>query len=283
MKNEECVAFLQWCLPHLGMRWAGFRKVRKTVCKRMTRRIRTLGLKDADAYRSYLATHQDEWSRLDAMCRIPISRFWRDRGVFDRLAVDVFPALARAAVARSDNILRVWSAGCASGEEPYSLRLAWSLNAEAEFPDVSISILATDIDDTMLARARAGLYGKGSLKDLPNGMIGQAFKHSDDLFEIRRRFSKDVLFLQQDIRTTMPDGIFDIILCRNLAFTYFEKTRQTDLLAKICSRLRRGGALVIGAHETLPFSEARLVEWDGASPIYRHCDFGSDCDRQSRS
>ncbi len=270
MKNEECVAFLQWCLPHLGMRWAGFRKVRKTACKRVARRIRELGLTDAGAYRAYLATHQDEWSRLDAMCRIPISRFWRDRRVFDQLAGDVFPALAAAAVARDNSVLRVWSAGCASGEEPYSLRLAWSLKAEPEFPEVDISILATDIDDTMLARARAGFYGRGSLKDLPNGMIGRAFRPSDDFFEIRSRFKKDVLFLQQDIRTTMPEGIFDVILCRNLVFTYFEKTQQTDLLAKICSKLRRGGALVIGAHEALPVSEARLVEWNGAAPIYRH-------------
>ncbi len=124
MTNDECVAFLQWCLPRLGMRWAGFRKVRKTVCKRVARRLHTLGLPDADAYRRYLVGHEAEWPRLDAMCRIPISRFWRDRGVFDLLADEVFPALATAAAARGDNCLRVWSAGCASGEEPYSVRLA---------------------------------------------------------------------------------------------------------------------------------------------------------------
>jgi len=70
MKNEDCAQFLQWCLPRLGMQWAGFRKVRGTVCKRVTRRLRALGLDSADAYRAWLETHAEEWPRLDAMCRI---------------------------------------------------------------------------------------------------------------------------------------------------------------------------------------------------------------------
>ncbi len=93
--------------------------MRGTVCKRVARRIRALGLADVAAYCAVLEADTSEWRRLDAMCRIPISRFWRDRDVFDSLARDVFPLLAAAAVERGDALVRVWSAGCASGEEPY--------------------------------------------------------------------------------------------------------------------------------------------------------------------
>ena len=97
MKNAECVDFLQWALPRLGMRWPGFRKVRRQVCKRIDRRLRELGLPDLAAYRIRLGQDSTEWKFLDGACRITISRFYRDRGVFDALGANVLPALARAA------------------------------------------------------------------------------------------------------------------------------------------------------------------------------------------
>lgn len=269
MRNEDCVAFLGWCLPRLGMRWAGFRRVRKTVCKRIAARLRALGLEDAKAYRAYLEAHDDEWARLDAMCRIPISRFWRDRDVFDGLAREVLPALATEAARRGDARVRVWCAGSASGEEPYSLRIAWSVAAEPAFPALGVEIVATEIDDTMLARSLAGLYGGGSLKDLPPDLARQAFRPLNGLFELRGRFRRDVTFLKQDIRSEMPGGPFDLVLCRNLVFTYFDPATQARLLEAIRARLRPGGALVIGARETLPEPAAGLAPWNGPAPIYR--------------
>lgn len=269
MRDEDCVAFLQWCLPRLGLNWSGFRRVRGTVCKRVGRRIRALGLVDAGAYRAWLEAHDAEWPRLDAMCRIPLSRFWRDRGVFDRLARDVLPALAAAARDREDRCVSIWSAACASGEEPYSLRLAWSLHAQAAFPLVGIRILATDIDETALARAGAGLYRRSSLRDLPVRLIGPAFTMSDDLCALREWPRRDIVFRQQDIRREQPDGPFDLIACRNLVFTYFDRPTQVELLRRFRERLRPGGALVIGAHEALPGSEGQLKPWDGSASIYR--------------
>ncbi|WP_343116371.1 CheR family methyltransferase [Ostreiculturibacter nitratireducens] len=269
MKQEDCVSFLKWCLPRLGMSWPGFRKVRKTVCKRVAGRLRSLGLADVDAYRRYLEAHEEEWPRLDAMCRIPISRFWRDGEVFGHIASVVLPALAEAAMERGDTHVRVWSAGSASGEEPYSLRLAWSDRAEAAFPSLSVRILATDIDEMMLSRAAAGIYGRGSIREVPPDLVGRAFRRSDDLYEIREEFRRDVTFLRQDIRREMPEELFDLILCRNLVFTYFDEATQADLLERICQRLRPGGALVIGRRETLPDTGHPLVRWGGPRAIHR--------------
>jgi chemotaxis protein methyltransferase CheR len=111
MTDPELVAFLQWALPRLSLRWAGFRKVRGQVRKRIHRRLRELGLPDLAAYRAHLEREPDEWAQLAAMCRITISRFWRDRGVFDWLTGRL-PELA------TTGRLRAWSAGCAGGRAP---------------------------------------------------------------------------------------------------------------------------------------------------------------------
>ena len=118
MRDAECVAFLQWALPRLRLRWAGFRKVRRQVCRRIQRRMRELDLGDFAAYRTLLETHAEEWGTLDGMCRITISRFCRDKAVFEVLASTVLPELARRALSRDRAMVTVWSAGCGSGEEP---------------------------------------------------------------------------------------------------------------------------------------------------------------------
>lgn len=114
MKDSDCVSFLQWALPRLGFRWPGFRKVRRQVCKRIDRRIGKLKLPGPAAYREYLEQVASEWDVLDQFCRISISRFYRDRRVFDHLRDTVLPELADAAMASGESVLRCWSAGCAS-------------------------------------------------------------------------------------------------------------------------------------------------------------------------
>ena len=123
-RDRECVAFLQWCLPRLGYRWRGFRKVRRQVCRRARRRLRALDLPDLAAYRDLLLRNPAEWSHLDVCCRITISRFYRDMAVFRTIGSTVLPALAaRAAEEKRD--VRCWAIGCASGEEVYTLRILW--------------------------------------------------------------------------------------------------------------------------------------------------------------
>ena len=91
----------------------------------LTKRIQELGLADLEAYRHYLQTHTREWATLDTLCRITISRFYRDSMVFRLLAMELLPQLAARLIREGRTVLRVWSAGCASGEEPYTFRLLW--------------------------------------------------------------------------------------------------------------------------------------------------------------
>jgi chemotaxis methyl-accepting protein methylase len=105
MSDSQCVAFLKWALPRLGMRWAGYRKVRRQVCNRARRRASELGLSDLNAYRRYLEAHPGEWAVLDSLTPITISRFYRDHGTFDyspgRCSQRSPPRRAKAAATRS--------------------------------------------------------------------------------------------------------------------------------------------------------------------------------------
>lgn len=272
MHDQQCVRFLQEWLPRIGLRWAGYRKVRRTVCKRIARRVRALGLADTEAYAAYLASHAEEVRTLLAFCRIPISRFYRDRGVYRLLESELLPTCAAAAEARSDATVRCWSAGCASGEEPYTIRLVWDLAIAERFPGIGLDIVATDADDGILRRAAAALYGAGSLEELPCAYRVAAFDQVDGDYRIKPAFRHGIRFEWQDICSVQPDGPFDIVFCRNIAFTYFDESNQRAALRAITRRLRPGGYLVIGAHEHLPEETGRALQrYSTGMPVFRRC------------
>jgi chemotaxis protein methyltransferase CheR len=267
--DQACIAFLKSYLPELQLRWTGYRKVHRLVGKRLNRRLVELGFADLDAYGALLRRDAGERARFEAMCRIPISRFYRDRRVFDVICQQVLPQAVDAAIARGDSALRCWSAGCASGEEPYTLALLRRLGAGADRPSLDVTIVATDVDETMLRRAAAACYARSSLKDVPAAWIARAFAPSGNLLCLRPEFRQGIRFLLQDIRSAMPDGPFDIILCRNLVFTYFDDALQRRLLDRIYERLAPRGFLVLGAHERLPTDRADLAAIGRHLPIYR--------------
>ena len=181
MENHDCIRFLQWSLPILRMRWQGFRKVRGQVCKRIAERVQELGLADISAYRSFLENAPSEWAILDSFCHITISRFSRDREVFQFLEREVLPKLAGRSRSRGDGELRCWSIGCASGEEPYTLALLWTASLKSTFADMEMKVIATDADRGMIERAKKGCYSPGSMRELPgNGWIHGLSKREPD-------------------------------------------------------------------------------------------------------
>ena len=252
MNDADCVGFLQWALPQLHMRWPGFRRVRKQVCKRIQRRLDELGCADVGRYRGMLQSHPEEWPVLDALCRVTVTRFHRDKQVFARLLSEVLPELAQAARARRADRLRVWCAGCASGEEPYTLSIAWRLELAARFADVSLDVLATDADAGLLARAAQAGYGWSAVRNLPPSWREAAFDRQDERYCLKQEFKPAVRFLRQDVRSESPPGAFDLVFCRNLAFTYFDQAVQVRVAETIHERLLPGGVLVLGVRETLP-------------------------------
>jgi chemotaxis protein methyltransferase CheR len=126
-----------------------------------------LGLPEVAAYRTFLETHPEEWAVLDSFCRISISSFYRDRGVFDSLRWEILPSLVELAVARGEAELRGWSAGCASGEEIYTVSLIWQMELQLRWSNLFCRLVATDADPHLLERTRAACYPASSLKELP--------------------------------------------------------------------------------------------------------------------
>jgi chemotaxis protein methyltransferase CheR len=254
MDDKTCVEFLQWALPELRMRWEGFRKVRSQVCKRIARRLQDLRMQDAVAYRNHLQHHREEWTVLDGLCRVTISRFFRDRLVFSALQSAILPELAQRMAGRGDSVLRLWSAGCAAGEEPYSLSILWELGVKGRAADAiaGIEIVATDSDQRLLDRAAAACYPYSGVKNIPTDWRRRAFLEKDGEYFLTSSFRQHVEFICQDIRIATPPGMFDLVLCRNLVFTYFDAELQGQILRRLAKVLQPGGLLVIGIHETLP-------------------------------
>lgn len=228
-----------------------------------------LRLRVPDDYRRYLETHPDEWQRLDSFCRITISRFYRDRRVFDILARNGLPELIRLSRSRGERLIRAWSAGCGAGEEAYTLTLIWALAIAPQNPDMAFELTATDADPHQIARARRGCYPASSLKELPPFWRDLAFNQDQEGYCIKPEYRLGVNWTVQDMRQTMPDGPFDLVLCRNLAFTYFSTALQRQILRRLDARLTTGGLLVIGVHESLPELPTHWSSWVPGLPIYR--------------
>jgi chemotaxis protein methyltransferase CheR len=229
-----------------------------------------LKLTDSNSYRTYLETHEEEWMVLDSFCYITISRFYRDKQVFDTIRVIVLPDLAQRAFATNENEISVWSAGCCAGEEAYTLKILWELSVVQYLEGImSLKIVATDKDAQVLERARRAIYSFGSVKDLPKDILDLAFAKEGEAFRLKDFFRKNVLFLQQNIQTERPEGLFDLILCRNLVFTYFDEALQCKILEGMLAKLKNGGILVIGGSEMLPQKYFELIPLEGSRGIFR--------------
>ncbi|MCA9672878.1 MAG: methyltransferase domain-containing protein [Myxococcales bacterium] len=258
LPDQQLVPFLQWALPRLGMRWRGFRKVRRQVKRRIARRLDALGLTELGDYRALLERDAREWAALDACCRVTISRFYRDHGVWRHLTARL-PEMARAA----GRELRALSLGCASGEEPYTLAI---LARELDLP---LRVVACDVSAELVARARAGRYPSASAGSLPAAWRTHAFAEREaGVLEIAAPLRSAVAFFVADVRRLPLRTRFDVVLCRNLAFTYFDAKAQARVLDALVAVMAPGALLVLGMHEQL--DDPRLAPDAGGNlPVCR--------------
>ncbi len=239
--------FLREASLILGLNWRPFR--RRGIRRRVERRIAQVVLSNFEQYLLRVKESALEKNCLSKILTVTISRFFRDIEVFNAIETSVIPTLFQDSKAGS---LHFWSIGCASGEEPYSLALLWKNSFQKTCPQINLSIIATDIDENMLERAKEGRYKKSSLREVPEKIIREFFKMDDDVFILDQSIREAVEFRTHDILRDEPYDGMDIVLCRNLAFTYFSKECRKEVLKKIGSGLRGDGYLIIGKDESLP-------------------------------
>ncbi len=134
-------------------------------------------------------------------------------------------------------------------------------------PEGRLKIIGSDADSVVLYRAKIGCFCSSSLKDVPARWREIAFTRDGDRYCVRAEYREGLAFLSQDIRSEIPVGFFDLILCRNLVFTYFDIERQREMLDRIARAVLAGGYLVIGAHETLPDNGRGLTPISGCREI----------------
>src|SRR5689334_7603248 len=174
--------------------------------------------------------------------------FFRDRTPFDHLREAIFPLLANA---RRGGRIRLWSAACSTGQEPYSI--AMMLDQDPQITQgVPVEIVATDISDRCLERARQGLFTQFEVqRGLPIQMLMHHFTQQDDHWRISERLRQQVTFKKQNlIDPTYSLGKFDIVFCRNV-LTYFDGPTKGEVLDRVAQQLNPGGFLVLGAAESV--------------------------------
>ncbi len=233
-------------LDHYDRPWRGFRKVRKGVLKRIRGHMASLHCSSISEYIDILKRYPAAEEILQSHLRITISRFNRDRYLWDYLAEHTFPCLLQ----QSDR-LRIWSAGCSCGEEVYSLKIVWHRHFSA-YP--AIRILATDANAKCLERAQAGIYQKTSLREISEDSVSRYFFRSLDQngYAVRPQIKENIVWQQHNFLSPPPDETFHIIFLRNNLLTYYNDPLKSAALNAILSTLTPGGYLVIGSHETLP-------------------------------
>jgi chemotaxis methyl-accepting protein methylase len=245
----EFEQFVKETAPLLDLQWRRFK--RGGIKRKVERRITELGLSRFEDYLLRMKNDPDEKSCLSQILTVTITRFFRDKEVFDTLENSVLPSMVGR---KGAGDLKIWSIGCANGEEPYSLSMLWKERFEKNFPLIHFTILATDINENLLARAREGRYKKSSLKEVPDGIFRGFFEVGNEFYVLDRAVRESVEFKKHDIVHEESFFGMDIVFCRNLAFTYFSQSCQMNVLKKIAASLEEKGYLIIGKDESLPLT-----------------------------
>lgn len=264
--GAEYDRFLRELASELGIDW---RKYRRRQSRRgLLSRLRALGMSELEAYRECLREDPDERERLVQALRVTVTRFLRDPPVWSELTGTVLPALLRG-LARGGT-LRAWSAGCCGGEEPYTLALLWEGLPRSARAGRELEILATDIDEEVLERAREARYPAAVIRGFPSALREIGFEGKGSRRRLAGRIRERVRFEQSDLLLDPPPGDRALVLCRYLAFTYYRGARLSRAADALLDSLAPGGALVTGAQEPKPPElDARFEPWPGTARVFR--------------
>lgn len=246
---------LEQVRAHSGIDFSAYKP--PTIVRRLQRRLAITRMETLEAYLQYLPDHPEEYHELTASFLINVTDFFRDPELFATLRDEILPPMIAQARAQGRE-LRCWSAGCATGEEAYSLAMLLADLLENELGDnreqTPVRIFATDVDADAITFARRGVYPASALAALPAELIRRAFTPLDGAYEITPSIRNLVIFGQHDLGVRAPFPHLDLVLCRNVLI-YFTPELQRRALQLFTFALRDGGYLALGKAETpTPFA-----------------------------
>jgi chemotaxis protein methyltransferase CheR len=241
----------------------------KCLRRRIAVRMRACGVQTYSDYQAVLDRTPAEYDRLKDAITINVTRFYRNAETWNLLRADLIREICRT----NDGEIRVWSAGCSSGEEPYTLTMLIADHLEQQgTPERlrQVTVDATDIDRECLERARAGRYRRDALGEIPANWIERYFEHDGEDCRVIDRVRQRVHVRAADLSNDPPPRHnYHLILCRNVVI-YFERPAQERVFATFARALAPGGFLVLGKVESL-FGPARnlLTLLDPRERVYR--------------
>lgn len=209
--------------------------------RRLTSLYEKKGFRDFKEYANAIQTDKvllDEF--LDRMT-INVSEFYRNAQRWDVLEKKIFPELLK-----NNRRLKIWSAACSTGEEPYSLAMVLS----SHVPLRDIAVLATDLDNGVIERAKVGLYGERSLKEVPKPIVDKYFIKEGHSYQVADDIKRTVTFKQHNLLEDRYDSNYDLIVCRNVMI-YFTEEAKDQIYMNFSKALRPGGVLFVGSTEQI--------------------------------
>ena len=247
-----------------------------TVQRRIERRMTALGIKNRDEYTAFCRSNPTEVDALFKDLLISVTRFFRDAEDFEALG-DSLHKLVRE---KDGSGVRIWVAGCATGEEVYSIAIlmAEAMGGIENLRRENIQIFASDIDSNALKQARTGYYALSALNDIPDQYRDDYFVRQSDGVQVVNALREIVLFSNHNVCQDPPFLNIDLICCRNLLI-YFSSSLQRKVLTRLHYSLNEGGLLFLGAAESVTGSDDMFLAHDGAGQIFKRQAFS----RRSRN
>ena len=239
------------------------------VERRLGTRLRSLGLTTYREYSDYLCSHTSEYARLLDALTVNVTDFFRDPPVWDIIRGEVIPEILASKAASGHHAVRAWSAGCATGEEPYSIAMAF-LAAKGPKPEkLLLSVNATDLDPLALRTAERAEYDIAKIDHIPIAERRQFTTAAERHFTIAPEVRERVRFKKLDLFADDPPLSIDLILCRNV-FIYFTREQQDRVTGVFHRALTKGGFLVLGRTEKMAVDQTKHFEAvSGRERIYR--------------
>jgi chemotaxis protein methyltransferase CheR len=219
----------------------------RCVRRRIAKRLRACKVADFATYLKLLDIDRNELDTLLATISIHVSQFFRNPDTFRIIEQKILPSICRQARTAGRNKLTLWSAGCATGEEPYSLAL---MVEDLSADDLDIHVLATDISEPVLETARTGLFDISRMKEVPSAVRDKYFSAEGLRYRLIEPVQKLVAFQQHNLMTDSDYPAADLILCRNVLI-YFSRSEQEKILLRFAAALPPGGVLILGRSEII--------------------------------
>jgi len=247
-KDPAFEKLLEYLKSNRGFDFTGYK--RASLMRRVNKRMNEMDIDDYEQYQDYLEAQPQEFTKLFNTILINVTSFFRDQAAWDYLAEEIVPRLLENKTPNAT--IRLWSAGCASGEEAYSLAIILAEALGVEACRRQVKIYATDVDEEELERARRGIYNEKAMEALPENLRKKYFKATDNNgdYVFRQDLRRTLVFGRHDLMQDAPISRLDLLLCRN-TLIYFNREAQERIVNRFHFALKNDSYLFLGRAETM--------------------------------